>query len=218
VASGKTLRKKAIDAYARSKRNREKFYKKTVDELINEFIAIYGGGHEGVDLWQIAAHLLEEIGEVAEEVIFLSELRSLNDLMSGSAPPVKFRTVVEKAYKKEGSIRGLKVALAKLKTGGEETIFRSLREDSIHTLKEELADVFSWLSAMLFKIGEIMREVRGENKFYCFHDWLAEKNFKDGSFVCFACAAGPCENDCRAVWHVRKVIRDKKRELASPLD
>lgn len=132
-------------------------------------------------------------------------------------PPIRFRDVVAKAYSKEGSPEQLKNDMDKMRKGGEKKIINRLRVQSIQTLREELADVFSWLSAVLYKIGEIMREVRREPEaWYAFKDWLERKYFVGGAFVCLACGTGPCENDCRAVWHVRKIFRDLKKQSYLP--
>lgn len=214
ITRGVKLRNKALQDYARNKRARDAFYERSLDQLIDEFIFIYGGGHQSVDLWQVAAHLLEEIGEVADEVALLSEVSSLKNLMSGAKPPVKFKAVVEKAFRKEGSPTKLKQEMERMQGGGENKIIQRLRAESLLTLKEELADVFSWLSAMLYKIGEIMREVEEDrDAWYSFKDRLEKRFFKSGAFVCFACGAAPCEDDCRAVWYVEKLFRDRKKAL-----
>lgn len=214
VEEGKKLYRAAWKKYADSESDREAFYSLTLDELIDSFIFIYGGGLEGLDLWQIAAHLLEEIGEVGEEVAFLTEMKSLKQLVADAKRNGGFQEVVNKAYRREGSPPELKGELEKLKAGAENEIVERLRNASIKTLKEELADVFSWLCAVLYRMGDIMREVREEEEmWYPFKDRLENKNFNDeGAFVCFACKESPCASDCRAVWHVRKLLRDKRQK------
>jgi len=213
---GTALRQEALKAYARSKRRRERFYRLPLDKVIDMFAFIYGGGHEGVDLWQIAAHLLEEIGEVADELAFLSELHELKRLMKQARPPVKFSDVVDKAFRLEGGLKELEKEADRMREGGEDKIIDRLRAKSIQALRGELADVLSWVSAMVYKIRTIMQEVRADHgERYLFTDRLGNRYRRNGAFVCFACGAVPCENDCRAVWYVRKVLDDRKQELRS---
>ncbi len=213
LTDGKKFQKEAFHKYKKIERERQKFYALPLDRLIDEFIFIYGGGHEGVDVWQIVAHLLEEIGEVAYEIDVLVGLHRLQIPKAAGASKIMFGDVIEKAYRRMGSPSKLRKDKESMKRGSERQIAKRLRSHSIHSLREELADVFSWVSAFLYKVGDIMREVREEEKeWYSFADWLGGKYFRRKSFVCFACGMNPCDEDCRPVWFAEKTLRDIGKE------
>jgi NTP pyrophosphatase (non-canonical NTP hydrolase) len=190
----------------------ESFSQIRLDDLIEEFISIYGGGHQDVDLWKIAAHFQEEVGEAAHEIVFLSELQAFDEQMKalGRQKEIDYVRILEEAFARESEPTLFRKQFEQLKEKGSDGVLLYLRTRSAETLKEELADVFSWISAMLGKVGTTFREIKREGfRRYEFWEDLSEKYYPERSLICPACMQSPCRIGCREVFFVRKTIREE---------
>lgn len=218
VAEGYRLIREARKSYLRAEKL-QKFNELSLDELIEKFISIYGGGHQDVDLWKIAAHFQEEVGEAAHEIVFLEELSAFERQAKEIKEPIRYQKIMEVAFRKEGSPRLFQEKEEKLKMRNSAEVVKYLRRNSADTLKEELADVFSWISAMLGKIGEDFREIREEpEKRYAFWKYLASRYYPAGSSICLACGQSPCQPSCRVVFFTRKIIRGEVKETNKTIE
>src|SRR5207253_1246576 len=120
---------------------------------------IYGGSQFDVELWKIAAHLMEEIGEVSNEILYLS------DLQQAASDQVDFTSALQDAYDRAVSSEGgldeaIQSKLSATVRGNSEEALLYFKRFIVQTMRGELGDVMSWLSALLWKIGETWRASR----------------------------------------------------------
>jgi len=171
------------------------FLAQPIDNLINMLIKIYGSGHYDLDIWKITAHLQEEVGEVALEILKLTELKWLKDHNH------TFKTVVEKAVQRkigEGMTIGpsIRAEIERLKND-DDALFRLFQESTVAKLKEELADVFTWISAILHKIGEERRtNLQVKEEYYLWKLLSYHCVTQARTPICRACGSQECERDC----------------------
>lgn len=180
-----------------------------LDSLVRQFIRIYGSGHYDTEIWRIAAHLQEEVGEVALELVKMTEIAwyhsrsfSMSKVVKGAIKQKEEEgTEVDKSIVEEvGQLRG------------EEELFEYLMSSVVEKLKEELADVFTWLTAMLHKINQIKGDrgavlFAGRLKKHCAPDPKREKA------RCGACLKETCEYDCLARTLIGSVLLEKIRKV-----
>jgi len=182
-----------------------------LDKLIDTFFGIYGGSHFDLELWKIATHLMEEIGEVANEVLYLAELDQAE--REGVDFTTYFANALERA---RGGERGLKESIhkklrEKLSEGPESTI-AYFRTFIVQTMRGELADVMSWLSALLWKIGEIWRSCRirkvGEPpQYFKFWEYVNSRfTGMQNNLGCAYCEQVQCMSWCRFVSLAKNVM------------
>lgn len=94
---------------------------------------------------------------------------------------------------------------------------RSLEELQLFVaeeLKKELADVFSWLSSFLHKLGDIWRSCQNEpDKEYLFSDLLETSPYiekiSEAEFGCHYCGKKECREDCR----IERVQKEREKKL-----
>lgn len=139
-----------------------------------------------LELWKITAHLLEEVGEVAHEIC---RLTTINDSL-------------QKLQGESNEARRLTLKDAQRKVAEE--------------LKRELADVFSWLTSFLHKLGDIWRSARNKpNEDYSFSELVTKFSFLEeistSEFGCYHCKERPCREDCR-IEVVEKELNAKLNE------
>ncbi|OLE60960.1 MAG: hypothetical protein AUI36_11950 [Cyanobacteria bacterium 13_1_40CM_2_61_4] len=168
------------------------FLKKPIDELIDTFIKIYGSGHYDTEMWKLAAHLHEEIGEAAVQIMNIAELTWHRTHGLG------FSNVLSKAVARKRRERvdlnpKLLKKLEMQKT--DDALFDFLRDGAVSKLKEELADVFTWLTAMLHKIREDRRSEAEPHFWKLLNENFATRGKTPGPW-CRACGAFECEHDC----------------------
>ncbi len=196
-----------------------------LDNTIDYFHRIYGGGQFDVDLWKIAAHLMEEIGEVSNEILYLQELKERERHRAYEG----FDGCLKKIYGDKGGKEGRLAQQVKMEIAracnNEEKALRYVKGCIRRTLKEELADVFSWLSALLWKIGETWRHMERRplgtiEQYFFFWEYLY-KQFNThpepdkGIWGCSFCASLNCQIRCRTQSLMSHVIdqRNKREDL-----
>ncbi len=182
----------------------KQFLSQPLDRLIDSFFAIFGGGHFDLELWKIAAHLMEEIGEVANEILYLAELKQ------AEGEGMDFAENMANGFARaRGDERGLDEKLqtliqGKVDQGGESTL-AFYKGFIAQTMRGELADVISWLAALLWKIGEIWRlsktQKTGEKPpFYIFWEYVDVRfTGQQHNLACAFCEGIQCKEWCRTV-------------------
>jgi|GEM_PF-3769760 len=185
-------------------------YDESLDALVNMFVDIYGGTHFDLDLWKICAKLLEELGEVGREILALDELKRVKNRLNSRLEPSE--EALKDSFgrqlthlKQEGRIEEEQRASAegKLNDDTMQTTLGWLTEATADNLKDELADVFSWLSAFLHKVGELWRELdyatlyadaNGDYKVYLFLDARYKSRWQ--RLGCPSCRQDKCNETC----------------------
>lgn len=169
----------------------------SLEDTIHFFIDIYGGANFDLDIWKINAHLLEEIGEVTSELLTISELNIRTE--NGVNINRILKHLDKKGKFEDGKLPDLKDLIGR----NEREIICSIRGKIAKNIKEELADVFSWLSALLNKIGDELRarekdpKKRKEKKFLA--DYIKPKfehKIHAGHYLCPYCDNAVCSNKC----------------------
>jgi NTP pyrophosphatase (non-canonical NTP hydrolase) len=182
----------------------EAFLAQPLDKLIDTFFAIYGGSHFDVELWKIAAHLMEEIGEVSNEILYLS------DLLQAASDQVDFGAGMKEAYERalrsEGGLdESIQQKLTSIREKNPEEALEYFEMFVVQTMRGELADVISWLSALLWKIGESWRasHVLGPGEqppYYKFWGYIdAGYTGVQHNLACKFCGEVECQPSCRSV-------------------
>lgn len=198
-------------------------YDKNLDTLVNMFVDIYGGTHFDLDLWKISAKVLEEVGEVGREILALDELKRIKNRLNSTLPPSE-KDLKESFVKRltglqeEGRIEShlAKQAKDRLNKYNIQETLKWLTQPTADNLKDELADVFSWLSAFLHKVGELWRDLgyaahyadeKGDYKIYRF----LEEHYKSSkqTLGCPSCGEEKCNETCLASGAF-KMVMDKK--------
>lgn len=207
--------------------------KELFEKLSLEFIkeapfthGIYAFAHYDIDLWKILAHLLEEIGEVTDEILRFSELNSYEekrikgaygDEQGKSRPPFPpYTQILEEAAArlviKQGS--PTRQDLEKLKT--DEECYEYAIKVTVNNLRGELTDVFSWLAALLRKVGDIWRALEGEEQEYRMADFIVKHLTQNGDIICPACRCIECEGPQCYVRHItKKILVEQQKKKTS---
>lgn len=160
-------------------------------------------------MWKIAAHLQEEVGEVALELVKLTEIARYHK--NGSSMN-KLRKLAIDRKKQEGTriARSIRQEIRSRRT--DEAMYDYLMDAAVEKLKEELADVFTWLTAMLHKISDIRRTSKRVPlstllKRHCAPD--------DRRAVarCPACLNPECDRDCLGLTLIGAVLVERARKV-----
>ncbi|MBI4296357.1 MAG: hypothetical protein HY667_04490 [Chloroflexi bacterium] len=195
------------------------FLGKPLDQQIDMFVDIFGGSQFDLDLLQITSKLLEEAGEVAREIIALSELWEIKKRLKDGTLPEQDR---------QGLQKGLETLLAAdqhrlppdfvegLRAKSRENLVEAVHcfcEDAANSLKGELADVFSWLTAVLYKVGTSLCEYREVQVWYQFSDIIMKHHQRDSATLCCPeCLEATCDRLCLWMNICRTILEDKKKE------
>ena len=188
--------------------------KKSLDDQIDMLIDIYGGLHFDLDFLQITAKLLEEVGEVGREILVLRELWDLNKQVGNQKEKVK-PELIELLNRNRAKLSNERVEELKGKVNSDLTqAINYFRSQAARSLKWELADVFTWLSAVLHKVGMRWRFYCKEEKWYQLQSFLIEYHPKKYLFSIEA--AGLEESLSKKVisGELKKVFETKKFPLS----
>jgi hypothetical protein len=184
----------------------------TLPGLFQFFADIYRSSYYHLDTWKIVMHLSEEVGEATTELsrlelLFLMRERSyplstdetwaaikgqtkdiITDKLGSINLPETKRKVTEKTLAEmEKEIQSLRhkpdasVAIASLVT---------------EKFKEEIADVFSWLSAVLYQLSEgAVVEPKRLMELLRKHKYIKTVKYHL-TLTCPQCGESECENSC----------------------
>jgi NTP pyrophosphatase (non-canonical NTP hydrolase) len=200
--------------------NTKNFRTKPLNQWIKFFSDIYGGVHLQMNLDQICFHLLEEVGEVSDELLYLTLLKKYQKQHLDNV----FESVF---YKSKGSIEGgspkldeqvNKVSTKKSGVDLGKALFEFVHTSNIENLKGELADVFSWLCAILHKLDCLIKPgiVKDRPDSFSFSRQIENhyKNFQ-GQFSCPACGQAKCDDLCLLKNLTTKILVKKNKKLSS---
>jgi len=200
--------------------NTKDFRTKSLNQLIKFFSDIYGGVHLQMNLDRICFHLLEEVGEVSDELLYLNLLKQYQE----DELDKKFKPVF---YESKGRIQGIspkldeqvnKVSAEKSGEALGEALFEFIRTSNIENLKGELADVFSWLCAVLHKLDCLIKPgvVKDRPGSFSFSRQIENhyKNFH-GDFACPVCEKAKCDKLCLLKNLTAKILNKKNKKLSS---
>ena len=190
------------------------FKKKSLDKQIDMLITIYGGLHFDLGFLQITAKLLEEVGEVGRIILALEGLYDLNK-----------QNEKVKTEARSGLIKLLDNA--KLNDERKKELKEKVNPDltqaieyfqfwAARSLKGELADVFTWLSAVLHKVGMCWRFSceEKESQWFQFYDFLIDHHRKNDQkqLVCTFCGKTRCEKSCLWLHACDTVLEEMAKE------
>ena len=139
TTSNKGVNDKSLD-YFRNLADKPNF----LDDWVRMFRKIYGSRINIMTLESIAFHLFEEVGEVISSLRFYAELSGLGTVTGLTVDDIK--TIVLHLYNDPDR---LGVIFKKHKKA--EPLLVELRQFAGLCVKEEIADVFSWLAASVIK-------------------------------------------------------------------
>ncbi len=211
-------REKARAQYRKVRGNPNSTTRKAVDQpldkLISSLIEIYGSGHYDTDVWRLAAHFQEEVGEVAQELIKITELDWHKENHFSIGPLVN-EAIKRKESEGKPIDRSVRQRVGKL-TRDDNALFECLMNSAIEKLKEELADVFTWLTAMLHKIGEDRRAKNKNDEEYLFWKLLKKRCISDSKKLrpsCGACGLAECEEACLPTTLAADILSEMGRRV-----
>jgi hypothetical protein len=187
--------------------NTEKDKPFTLKSVLDFFSAIYRNAYYHQDPWKLALHFMEELGEATTELSRL-ELVCLalkdskyefpfNDVKKGAKKKLETKVAQMKAGKKltqiitERSSKALAQINREIKTSKAPWIFLATTVIG-EQFKEEVADVFSWLSAVIYQLtdGNAKKELE-----VCCKDYITMAK-GDSVLKCPYCGKNKCSNDC----------------------
>lgn len=188
----------------------------TVKSLIDHFATIYRANYYHQDLWQIGMHLSEEMGEAtvelgrielrrrAEEENFDIAVKA-DEILTITKDDVWKRT--EKITERDAREKFRSKAQTRLEDferdlkGNAWTFFGDIVAEKF---KEEIADVLSWIVAIVVKID------RNYEIFGKFPDRFSQKGMGNVLHLgCPWCHAAQCSDDCLIKHDVSKELTEK---------
>lgn len=191
----------------------------TLLEMIDMFSRIYRNAYYGQDAWKLGMHLSEEFGEATIEL-------SRIDLAWRGGKRFDVRLVVGEVFKAAGA--NIEKEVERITNPDEKEFRRRQLKDELDSLelsfnagnpwdvflslvgerfKEEVSDVFSWLSAIIIKLAPDYAPLgKVRNTFVA---------WRRGSDVlkCPWCDAEECSDQCLVVHSVASEITEKIRKL-----
>lgn len=186
-------------------------YDSSIENWIGMFRGIYASGHIEVSLESVGFHFLEEVGEVSDGLLCLEELHKYkNQIGVYKAGSVELHKIIEeKAGKDEQYEKFWEEYLSQCK--GEkgdvshDKLLKYLLKINMTLIKEELADVFSWMCAILNKIEALSKnwspDMRPRSLSEALH---AHYRLSEGKVGCSYCSDTICADHCIIGSTVRK--------------
>lgn len=195
-----------------------KMYDSSIDDWVNMFHVIYSSSHIEVSLESIGFHFLEEIGEVSDGILCLDELlkyKKGRGVYENKTTDLN-QKVLDKAAQDPKYIKFLDEyrTIMRKKQKSSEITREYLLQINMTLIKEELADVFSWMCAILNKVRAASKHWNPRGKSDSLSDALHERyRLKDGSVGCSYCAEAICASDCLIGSTIRKSITIRNQKL-----
>lgn len=221
--------KKLSIAEKELKKNKNKIVGYSLDKLFSKFYQIYGNDVTRANLDSLTFHYLEETGEVAKAVTTLETLIGINDSKNWS----KLQRSDKKLSLTKKHGKNWKPAFQQAKEAlvGEtkklqklDSLERSKKAGSIaytitcKMILDELADVFSWSTAIVYKIAKLRKkeqELSITGVFVGDSDVVGDKSVKSyvygtpPRFRCPYCAKDVCSLKCPLSGILSKVIESQ---------
>jgi NTP pyrophosphatase (non-canonical NTP hydrolase) len=205
--------KRLVEARKKVTKRYPKLKTMPLDQQMDVMVQIFRGSNYEADLWKITAHLLEEMGEVAREILALEALASFRVQLTGNGKSEDlssdFRHRAQERLEKRFGLRK-RDAVSYISQDAVIDIIQRLRVDSCSKLKGELADVFSWICALLHKIGYLRRSARdgsGEEEKFALILSGYYMNV-DRRRACPYCERSTCDRLCQVIriWEKREAV------------
>lgn len=164
---------------ARLKLARKKIKLFTLESLIYHFQGIYKNSHYFQEPWEIGMHLSEELGEATIELSRLELFwrakkqnydirKDLTDIINITQDKInkQIADIVDEEYRGKRSIqikKELTIVKKKLYSTDPWTIYCDMVGEK---LKEEIADVISWVAAVIAKLDEDIVQLKAYPNYY----------------------------------------------------
>jgi hypothetical protein len=218
----KTFKKKADAKRDDLKNKPHKVF--TLRSMIEHFRSIYHNSYCYQDPWKIGMHLYEEIGEATTELSRIN-LRyraveakfnikgALDETFAISMRKMTDETkkIKDPAVQKE-RFNGVTGDISKLKKEFEADPWEMFGHLVGEKFKEEVSDVFSWLSAVIDRLDGVGQRMRSP-EFEVFQKLLGSlsKDVMGGGkeLACKYCHKSPCTNDCLITHGVSAEITER---------
>lgn len=183
----------------------------TLPTLFKFFADIYRGSYYHLDPWKVVMHLSEEVGEATTELTRLELLFLMKDkgyklnkkrlgaiesqtkaIMEEKLTSIEKEETKDKVRKE--TITTMEKALGELRHN--KSSMQYLSTMVADKFKEEIADIFSWLSAVIYQLSDgavldnkALVKLLIDNKYIKFPKHQLR-------FTCPQCEDTECENDC----------------------
>jgi NTP pyrophosphatase (non-canonical NTP hydrolase) len=163
ISENRNIREEFLQEGIRKSRNAKKSLSKsptgraplTLDGFVNMFEKIYGGSVYGTSLDEVAFHFLEEIGEVSIGLALLGDLE--NESLLGAIVDWEPTISAIRADAIRFDIEP-RFSLDRLEGRPLKSVRKQLRTWLELSVRDELADVFSWIASLLYKLNQILRQ------------------------------------------------------------
>lgn len=186
IRDERKIKLKEAKIYLRA--NRKEWLGKPVTGLFEMFDTIYSGSNYEQDLWKLGAHLMEEIGEVSKKLVDLQHTIRMESLSDA-----KVERLLRKAL---GKVELSPKRRRQLETFDSDGILHYFRSGLSKGLRGELADVFSWLTAVWEKLNKRQQEPKKSFAKALISHYHTEPQKITG---CRVCDMGECSDDCLTV-------------------
>ena len=189
----------------RIRENPQGFVQRPIDELFEMFYAIYGGSHYESELWKLAAHLMEEIGEVSKKLVDLNQVSRM--LESGTPVRSVKKDALERIVIEEDLTK-------KFVEMADDELSDYLRSRLGEGLKSELADVFSWITAVWNKIGLLQHppEEAGRQPASFAAGLASHYQTPSKEMGCPVCGRARCKERCLSTNMIFRVLKEQEKE------
>jgi NTP pyrophosphatase (non-canonical NTP hydrolase) len=214
-----TLKERYRSANGEVNQEVKTLYEGSLDDWVEMFHKIYGSGHIEMSLESIAFHFLEEIGEVSDGLLCLDELFRYRGTRQDH--PVDARSLHDRVIQRAGEDPAHRRFSDEYQAASErwhedksEFAFSRLVDINVSLMKEELADVFSWMCALLNKIDAAAKYWNPEGASHRLADELHDRySTGPGDTGCSYCGRAICARDCLVESTIRKSIGKRNQKL-----
>jgi len=191
----------------------------TLPGMIDFFQAIYRNSYYNQDPWKLAMHLAEELGEATYELSrlelawlgrdridpgnYIADIREESENWIDEEIERIEHTADRKAFRKR-AMRDLRKLIKQLRVGKSWNVFTDIVSERF---KEEIADVFSWLTAVLSRLSDDDEQLR-HNLDVITKRYVKKKGHRK-IFRCPVCDDVGCTNACLITHGVSEELVEK---------
>lgn len=198
----------------------KEMYEKSIDDWVRVFYDIYASSHIEVSLESIAFHFLEEVGEVSDGLLCIDELHKYRSKVGVYCRDTADldKSIITQA-KQEPKYAKFLDEYKRRRTGDEErepsdNAYQYLLQINMNVVKEELADVLTWMCAILNKISAMYKHWNPDGKLRSMSDVLHGRYQRiSGEVGCLYCSRAICAPDCLIESTIRKSIIKRTEKL-----